>query len=160
MELWERPDHFQGNLSEKGTAISALSSCRVGGGPVSSGFLVEFVIYSTYEIPTCNISTLAGSSIVSQNNVQMCPRQGSYSSYMQDFCAVLCVPAPVRIPEHSPLVRRCRWRLEHARLSIHDARLYNLLYVKSQRHCDTASRLLAILGLEIFDVRMKPLSPI
>jgi hypothetical protein len=128
-----------GLRTEKGSAISALSSSRVGGGPVSSGFLVEFVIYSTYDIPTCNISALAGSSIVSQNNVWMCHRQGSNSSYMQDFCAVLCVPAPIRIPEHSPLARRCRWRLEHARLSIHDARFYNLLYVKSQRHCDTAS---------------------
>jgi hypothetical protein len=49
--------------------------------------------------------------------------------------------------------------LNNARLSIHDARFYNLLYVKSQRHCDTASRLLAILGLEIFDARMNSLSP-
>lgn len=87
------------------------------------------------------------------------PRQGSNLSYMQDFCAVLCVPAPIRIPEHSPLARRCRWRLEHARLSVHDARLYNLLYVKSQCYHDTASRLLSILGLEIFDVRMNSLSP-
>ena len=60
-----------GLRTEKGSAISALSSSRVGGGPVSSGFLVEFVIYSTYDIPIGNISALAGSSIVSQNNVRM-----------------------------------------------------------------------------------------
>jgi hypothetical protein len=61
-----------GLRTEKGSAISALSSSRVGGGPVSSGYLVEFVIYSN-TIYLCNISALAGSSIVLQNNVPMCP---------------------------------------------------------------------------------------